>query len=170
LEITAVVAIYGAVIATISLAASIWLGMVELNRQKSKIKIHLGQGVLHNELGPSESFIVIDAVNTGGGVIIITSVGWITSDKKKLAHLKPYLLDLPFELEERRKCTFYLPARIYREIEERKKISKIFFADETGKVWTRKIPRKTLKIWETMDNKGWKIIWDDQLGIWYTVK
>ena len=75
MEITTVVAVYGAVIATISLAASIWLGIVELNRHKSNISIHLGQGVIQNELGPSESFIAIDAVNTGSGSIIITS--WV---------------------------------------------------------------------------------------------
>ena len=170
MEITTVVAVYGAVIATISLAASIWLGIVELNRHKSNINIHLGQGVIQNELGPSESFIAIDAVNTGSGSIIVTSVGWITSDKKKLAYLKPYLLDLPFELKEKRKCTFYLPARFYREIEDREKIKTVFFADETGKVWTRKIPRKTHNVWEAMDNKGWKIAWDDQLKIWYPIK
>ncbi len=170
MEITTVVAVYGAVIATISLAASIWLGIVELNRHRSNISIHLGQGVIQNEFGPSESFITIDAVNTGSGSIIITYVGWITSDKKKLTYLKPYLLDLPFKLEEKRKCTFYLPARLFREIEDKKKIKSIFFADETGKIWMRKIPRKARGIWETMDNKGWKIVWDDQLGIWYPVK
>ena len=170
MDITTAVAVYGAIIATISLSASIWLGIAELSRHKSRISIRLGQGVMHNEQGPSESFIIVDAVNTGSGSIILTSIGWITSNKKKLSYLNPYLLTLPFELEEKRKCTFYLPARLYREIEGRKKIKAVFFTDEAGKTWTRRVPQKTLRIWDTMDNKGWKIVWDDQLKIWYPVE
>jgi len=57
MDVTSIVAVYGAVIATISLGASIWLGIVELNRYKPRIRIQLGQGVMQSELGPSESFI-----------------------------------------------------------------------------------------------------------------
>jgi len=166
--VTTLVATCGATLATLSFILSVWLGIIEVNRLKSKVQMRPSQGCLYANGKASESFVPIDAVNTGRGSVVLTGVGWILSNRKKLYYTNCYNLNLPFQLDERRACRFSLPARLFRELDDKDRIVSAFFEDETGRLWKAKVTRKMRAIWESMNNPGWKIARNDGLKVWYT--
>ena len=166
---TTIIATYGSIIATISFVASLWLGVIEVKRHKPRIEIRVGQGVLIVDKQPSESFIIVEAVNMGFSPITITGVGWILSNGKKIQCTNPFRLELPYKLDQQSVCSFYLPARWYREIEERDKIISAYFQDGLGSMWKGRVNKSNRKLWETMNNDGWKLRWDEEQKRWGVV-
>ena len=114
--ITTVIAIYGASIATISMAASIWLGVLELKKKRPKISIMIGERILFSEsIGASEPVMLAQAMNVGLGSQKIVSVQLQLSNKTPLTFLGSYKLKLPFELDENRSCDFIIPCRLLKK-------------------------------------------------------
>ena len=168
LAITTAVAVYGALVATFSLAASIWLGIAELNRHKPRLKVAPNTGVLVDAMERnSEPLILVEAINTGAGKLRITGVGFTLTKGRKHQFIRPYLLTVPFDLEERRKATLYYACRWLRDKEDKDQITGGFFRDETGKDWKCRIRKKTIRAWADMTSDGWMIQWDPQLQMFF---
>ena len=166
--ITTAIAIYGAVLASTSLAISIWLGRAELNRHKPKLKVTPTEGVLVDAGGNnSEHFALIEAVNTGEGTIHITGVGWLVRGRKKHQFIRPYMLNLPLDLAERRKATLYYACRWLREYKDNERIVGAYFHDETGNDWKCRISGRTLRRWRSRTSDGWLIQWDPRSSRYY---
>jgi hypothetical protein len=168
LDLTAAIATYGAVVATLSLAASIWLGLAELNRHKPRLKVIPNTGVLVDGMDRnSEPLVLVEAINTGSGKLRITGVGFTLTKGRKQQFMRPYLLTVPFDVEERRKATLYYACRWLRDKEDTAEITGAFFQDETGKVWKCRLRKKTLRRWAAKTSKGWLIQWDPQLHAFF---
>jgi len=161
--LTTIIAVYGAILATLSFIASIWLGVVELNRHKQKVSVQATDMIarLYDELGaPSESFIGIKAINVGEGPINIVGVGWLLSDNSFIQILNPYMLTLPTVLKERSSITFLFACRWLREMKYKDKIVGIFFKDEIDQIWKAKVTKRMLKKWINAKHEGWSVDWD----------
>ena len=167
LAVTTAVAVYGALVATLSLAASIWLGFAELNRHKPRLKIIPNTGVLVDAAGHnSEPLVLVEAINIGAGRLRITGVGWSLTKGRKHQFINPYLLTVPFDLEARRKATFYFACRWLREKEDKDQIVGAFFQDETGKVWKCRTRKKKIRAWAAMTSNGWRIRFDPDIQMY----
>ena len=160
--ITLSIAIYGAVLATLGFILSVILAIHEIAKQRPKIKVIARNARINYDNGKSSELLIsIEAVNTGSGSLVLTGVGWVLKDKSKLQILKPYLLELPIKLDERRKCCAYVPCREgFRELKNNKEIIGVFYQDETGQQWNSKISRKQKNLWMEPTNDGLKIIWN----------
>lgn len=166
--ITIAIAIYGAVLGTLSLILSIVLAVIEFNRRRPKVKVTAMYGQLINDDGKtSEPLIIIDAVNVGNGSIVLTAVGWLLAGGNKQQIIKPFMLNLPMKLEERRKCITYRACRWFREDDDNKQIVAFYFQDETGVLWKSKITQKQRKLWLNAKNDGWQIMWNPKHGSYY---
>ncbi|MGD0707445.1 MAG: hypothetical protein ABSA51_03215 [Anaerolineaceae bacterium] len=163
LSLTTAIAVYGAVIATLSLIISTWLGILKLKSHKPNIKISLFYGNLFDANGEiSEPLIIVEAINIGTGAITITSVGWLFYSKEKLVVIHPYKLILPIEVYERKKITFYFPCRWLNQVKDSDKITAVFFSDETNNTWKCKISKNKLKQWKNSPSEGWQIEWNEK--------
>jgi len=165
---TTAIAVYGAIVATLSLAASVWLGVAELNRHKPRLKITANTGcLLDGNDKSSEPLVMIEAINTGAGKIHITGIGWFLSNGHRWQVRDPYLLKVPFDLAERKKATFHYACRWLRDKADTKEIAGAYFKDETGRECRRRTSRKTLRRWAGMTSDGWLIQWEPRLKLYY---
>jgi len=160
---TNAVALYGAIIATISMFFSIILGIKELRKdqQKLKIKSSLGRIILDNNL-QSESLIIIEGQNRGFVPVCINGVGWLLNDGTKLQILNPYLLKLPYDVNPRKNLIFYFPSRWFNSLSENNKIVGFYFKNEQGKMWKMKIFEKMKVLWSQSKNDGFLIEWNKE--------
>lgn len=158
--ITLVIAIYGAILATLGFILSVILAIHELTKQHAKLRVKASHARIHySDNKWSELLISIEAMNTGSGSILLTGVGWILEDGSKIQIGKPYLLDLPVKLDERGRCSAYVTCRWFRDHERNKQIVGVFYQDETGQQWKSRIPRKERLLWMKSGNDGLKIVW-----------
>jgi len=149
---------YAAVLATISIIASIILGYLEVRRHRPRVKVTAKYGVLSDaQRGNSEPLIFLEAVNNGSGSIAISGVGWLLKGGRKIMYTAPPLMSLPHVLLERRKCTTNIPCRSYNNDEDRGSYRRPFFQDETGEVWKGRITRSERRLWANAPNTGYKV-------------
>jgi len=130
------VAWYGAIVATISVVASIVLGMITLLRDRASIKIEISHGFLLYGPSPSENlYIFIEASNKGRRPVTLTSVGFKLKNGHNIVFTKSR--ELPKELTEGKS---YQELVIKKEIERdcqklKTSIKYAWFKDATGKVY-----------------------------------
>jgi hypothetical protein len=168
LVITTAIAVYGALIATLSLAASIVLGVNELKRHRARLKVVARRAILIDGFDkPSEPFISVEAINVGSGSIRISSFGFYLRDKSKLHIINPYLLNLPIDVDERRKVSTYYAFRWFRSLRKRSEILGVYFQDETGKMWRAKFTKKQKKQFEEATGEGYLVEWNPSLRAFY---
>lgn len=161
---TTAIAIYGAILASV-------LAILEIKRRQPRIRVKASLGVLWSDDGkPSEPFIIIEAVNLGQGPVTFDNFGWLNRDGSKQVILKPYLLEFPFTLDERKRCNAYYACRWFQENEENRQISAAFFQDQTGTIWTTKISSKQRRLWLAAKKMGHLLMWNQELRAYYWVK
>jgi len=166
--LTTVLAVYGSVLATLGFGLSLWLGIQEISRHKPRLRIVPGQGRLIDGNGRnSESMVLIKAINIGGGSLTITGVGWLLEDKHRVQIIRPYMIQLPAELRERKTLTFYFASRWLSQLKEVDRIVGAFFRDETENMWTCRVSRRTLRRWRTAEPDGWFLEWDESLQTYF---
>jgi hypothetical protein len=168
IQLTTIIATYGAIIATLSLTLSLLLGIYEIRRDKALIKVSIDYGTLmfhDNEL--SEPFLLVNVINTGKGKVVLNSFGFLMKDDSRQVITSPYILNLPHELEERRSCVAGYSVRWFKENKRKDDIVAVFIGDETGKQWKSKITKKMKKKWSTLKQEGVKIDWSTELKTYY---
>jgi hypothetical protein len=150
--ITAIVAIYGAVLSTI-------IAINELRKNRPKVKVSASIGRLYSSDGqPSEPVILIEAINIGTGVVALNGVGWLGKDGFKQHIIAPYPPRvLPVDLQERKLCTTAFACRWFCENIENSKVEAVYFQDQTGRKWISKIDEKQRELWLSAKNDGWKL-------------
>lgn len=167
-DLTTAIAVYGAVLATLGFGLSLWLGIAELRRYRPRIKVTVSEGRLIDGNGvSSEHMILVQALNTGGGSLTITGVGWLLDDGDRLQCIKPYMLSFPVELRERKKLTFYFPSRWLGMNKDADRIVGAFFQDEIGNIWKCRIKKKRIRDWKKVPAKGWLLEWDANLQMYF---
>jgi hypothetical protein len=91
--VTMGIAVYAAIIASVSLVLSIVLGVHELRKNKPKIKVKVSAGYLIDGDGkPSERMIIFEGLNSGLIDVILTGCGWLAKNGTKYQPEKPHLL------------------------------------------------------------------------------
>ncbi len=171
--ITLIIAVYGAVLGTLSLLASIFLGVAEFKRNRPNMRVTATTASLTNALGKwSESLVCLTASNIGQRSITLTSVGFLLPTKDKMQMLTPYHPEtptktgLPAEIVEGKSFAVFYPCRIFREIQDINKINAVYFGDQTGKMWTRKVSRHDRDTWLGIESKGWRLEWNPEMRVW----
>ncbi len=168
--ITIIIAVYGAVLATLGFVLSIVLGINELRKERPKIKVKSFFGSLIDSDGKSsETLILFEAHNTSLVPIIITACGWLGEKGMKYQFIKPYLLELPKQLKSRRKVTAYYACRWFRDYKDKYKVIGFYFADEEGNIWKVKVSKKQKQLWESVNNNGYLIEWDKDMHSYFRV-
>jgi len=163
-NLTTAIAIYGATLATLGFLLSLWLGIIELRRNRPCVRVTASGGSLIDGNGvSSEYMILIEALNIGHGPLIITGVGWLLDNRRKLQYIKPYMLSFPVELLERKKITFSFPSRWLRKTKDVDRIIGAYFRDEMGNTWKCRIRKKRIRNWKNTPAKGWLLEWDADL-------
>jgi hypothetical protein len=166
--VTIIIAVYGAVLATLSFVLSLVLGIKEMQKQFPRIKVKLTSGSLIDSDGKSsETLIIFEANNNGQFAVEITGCGWLALNREKYQFIKPYLLKLPYTLEPHRKIQTYFCCRWFRDLPYKEKINGIFFVDEVGNQWNLEINKMQLRQWETTESKGYLIEWNKNLQEFY---
>jgi len=166
--ITIIIAVYGAVLATLGFGLSLVLGVNELQKQLPKIKVKLTSGSLIDRDGKSiEPLIIFEAYNNSQFAVEITGCGWLALNRERYQFIKPYLLKLPYTLEPHRKIETYFCCRWFRDLPYKEKINGIFFVDDGGNQWNLKINKKQLQQWENAQSKGYLIEWNKNLQEFY---
>lgn len=156
--LTTIIAIYGAILATLSLILSIILAIIEVRRHMAQVVVSAKHGYITDNFGKSsEPVIIITAINKGNGSISITGVGWFLKDGGKKQFLQPYNLQLPYVLQERRSCSTVFPCRSFKSYSDNEDIKAAFFQDETGKIWKGNISRIQRNLWLNAKDHGWHI-------------
>lgn len=168
--ITIIIAVYGAVLATLGFVLSIVLGVNELRKERPKIKVKSSFGSLIDSDGKSsELLILFEAHNTSLVPIIITGCGWLGERGKKYQFIKPYLLELPMRLTSRRKVTAYYACRWFRDYKDKDKVIGFYFADEESNIWKAKVSKKQKQSWEKANNNGYLIEWNKDMQSFFRV-
>jgi len=162
---TTAIAVYGALLATISFGLSLWLGILKYKEKMPNLRVTHSVGRLIDGFGKSsEQMIFFEGLNVGSGQISITGVGWILKDGTKLQYMRPYQLKIPSEIPERKKATFYFPCRWLKKEERAGDIRWAFYNDEMGKTWKRRIPKRKISKWLNIESDGWELEWDESLS------
>jgi len=162
---TTAIAVYGALLATLSFGLSLWLGILKVKEKMPKLRISQSISRFIDSFGKSsEQMIEIEGLNVGRGQITITGVGWILIDGTKLQYMRPYLLKIPAEIQERKKVIFYFPCRWLKKEEHAEDIRWAFFIDEMGKTWKKRLPKRKIKKWLKIEPDGWELEWDETLS------
>jgi hypothetical protein len=170
-DLTQILAIYGAVISTVSIVLALILGITELKRNTPRVKIlKKEQTFIFADNLDSEPFIGIEIQNLGTVPITITGVGWMKKDGSRIQFLNQYLLSLPAELKPRKSITFYSACRRFSELKEIKELSHSFFQDELGEIWKRSISEKDKKDWSSRSGGYYLIEWDPTRHLWYPIQ
>jgi len=166
--VTTVIAVYGAVVATLGFVLSIVLGIHELRRERPRVRVTLDTGHLAN-IGKinSEPLILVEAVNTGKGDVLLENFGFLLKGGSKQVIIRPYMIELPFNLEERRRLTAYYACRWFRENKANDKIVAAFFKDVTGAMWKAKITSKMRRRTLDAPDTGYLIEWSPELMAYY---
>ena len=156
---TLIIAIYGAILGTISLAASIALGIAEFKRNRPNLRVEARHArIVDRSKGNSEPLISLDAINTSQRAITLTCVGWLTTNKKeRLQILSPYYLTFPIPLPEGKSCSAFVPCRIFKQNAQANCIIGLYFKDKTGKEWRGKVSRKDREMWIQAASDGWRL-------------
>jgi hypothetical protein len=97
----------------------------------------------------------------------ITGFGFIQKDGVRQIIFNPYLLELPYKLNERRKCVGYYTVRWFQENDKVNDITEVFFEDETGNTWKAKITKKLRRNWIDWEIEGVRIEWSPSLQTYY---
>jgi hypothetical protein len=159
-QLTTVIAIYGAILATLGLALSLWLGIIEVKRHRTRVRVNPSRGRLIDPKGNnSEPMILVEAINIGNGMVTITGVGWLLDNKHRLQVIRPYMLLLPYELHECKKLTFIYPCRCLDQLKDSDRIVGAFFSDEVGNLWKCRIPKRVVRQWKAASPDGWLLEW-----------
>lgn len=150
--IPSLLALYGAILSTI-------LAIHELRKNRPMLKVTASFGYFYDVSGkPSESVILIKAVNVGFGKMPLVACGFLKVDNSTYQLLKPYPPSiLPLDLEERKACTVGFSCKSFREKLDNKKIKAVYFQDQSGKMWIGRIGRKNRKLWLSSKDDGWKL-------------
>lgn len=130
------VAWYGAIVATISVIASIILGMITLLRDRASIKIKISHGFLVYSPSLSEDlYIFIEAINKGRRPVTLTSLGFKLKNGNNIVFTKSR--ELPKELTEGKSYQEWISKKeIERDCQKLKtSIKYAWFKDATGKVY-----------------------------------
>ncbi len=170
-QLTQIIAIYGAFVATVSLVLSIVLGINELRRNQPKITVGVHSGrLLDDHEKNSEPMIMVDVVNHGQLDVTITGFGWLLKGGNKHMQIHPYLLTLPAKLNPRQTITVPFAYRWFRKFEDQYDVTAFFFQDATGNTWKRSVSKKQIKEWVTASVDGKFIVeWNENQGIWTTI-
>ena len=123
--ITTIVAVYGAILSTISIGIHIFTQLIS-NRPKVKVKIYIGF-VADPLSGKTPPVLFISALNPGQKVVTLSSAGLVLPDKNQLVLPNPYTnVTLPHELLPGKSCHIWI---------ETKEIAKVLKANGfSGKV------------------------------------
>ncbi|MCW5877670.1 MAG: hypothetical protein KIS80_02230 [Anaerolineales bacterium] len=115
-EVTIYIAVYGAIVATLSFVLSLVLGVHKLNQNKPKIRMSFDVARLTSPSGKqSEPLINVKIVNKGSAKVIVNSCGWLRKDKSNAFVLNPYRVDFPCTLEPGNSLSIRLPIRDFIE-------------------------------------------------------
>jgi len=137
------VAWYGAIVATISVIASIILGTITLLRDRASIKVKISHGFL--VYGPNlgeDLYIFIEASNKGRRPVTLTSVGFELKNGHNIVFTKSR--ELPKELTEGKSYQEWVSKKeIGRDCQKLKtSIRYAWFKDATGKVYKKRYKLK----------------------------
>jgi len=135
--VTAIVAVYGAVLSTIS-----WLaGRREKRRQ---VTVRLAFGVPLYGHGPGDQQVLIDASNAGHRPVNLVAVGFRLPDKRVIPLIQPSAIPpLPLDLTEGKNCIVmvdpHVLSRTLREAGFPRKVKLVgFFRDAVDQTYTSK--------------------------------
>ncbi len=163
-NITTWLAIYGAVLSTVSITLGLVLGIRELRKYKPNVKLMKTNAVFTDSNGKvSESFISITAENHGLISITITGAGWFLKNKSRDQQLNPYLLTLPYELKPNKTVSFYYACRWFAEMKRVEEITGSFFQNELGKTWVIPVPKREKANWLSKKSEGYLVEWNPTL-------
>jgi hypothetical protein len=147
--ISIILALYNAVRSTI-------LGIQEIKRRRPEIRVSAAHGYVFDVGIPSEPVIVIEAVNDGDGIVYLNSMGFLQEGDKRYAIYEPYPPGiLPSDLDERRKLTTVFACRWYRDRLDPSIVIGVYFKDETGREWKKKVDKEERDFWEKSYGDGW---------------
>lgn len=166
---TSLLAMYGAVISTVSLLIALFLGLIEYRRERVHVKVEIDRGSVGFGDGLwSEPFILVKAVNSGKGGVKLNSFGFLLEGGRKHQLINLYTLELPAMLEERSSLTAYYAVRWFQETPERDEYIGAYFTDDTGKMWKGSLsPIERRKLIELNTDSGIKIEWSQKLELFY---
>lgn len=159
--VTICIALYGAFLSTL-------LGIYELNKNKPSIKLSFSTGsLIEKDMRSSELMIILSALNKGQTKIVLTGCGWTSSDKHKYHIAFPCLITFPYVLEPHRKADVYFACRWFKDLPDKEKINGIYFEDEEGNTWRKRIRKKDKVSWEKTHSQGYLIEFDYDQKIFY---
>lgn len=168
IQLTTIIATYGAILATLGFILSLILGVHEIRKDRAQIKLSIDSGTLiFHDNKVSESFLLVKAVNSGKGKVILNSFGFIMKDGSSQVIIEPYILELPHELEERRSCVAGYAVRWFNGNDRKDDIIAVYLGDETGNRWKAKITRKMKKRWSNLEQVGVKVDWSPELKTYF---
>jgi len=151
--IPTIISIYGAILSTI-------LAIHQLRKNKAKIRVSVKLGRYYNATHkPSEPAIIFEAINVGSGKVSLTTCGWLLKDKTVLQIIDPYPKNtIPHFLEERKNVSVGYPCRLFKNKKNDLKIIGVYFKDETGKFWKKRVSKKEINLWISAKNEGWHFL------------
>ena len=139
------VAWYGAIVATISVIASIILGSVTLLRDRTKVKIKVSEGFLvYGRKLSDKSQIFIEAINIGRRTVTLEGAGFTLKNGKHMVILEPLNIRFPHELKEGRSCQIFTDQEeLLGDIKkEKSEVVYAWYRDATSKIYKTKFKLK----------------------------
>ncbi len=136
--VTAVVAIYGAILSTYTLIQ---------NRQEKqrRVSVKLSNGFLHyGNDGLSPAMLLLEATNPGDRTVILNTAGLSLPDGKTVAFLNPQSnVSFPHSLAEGNSCIVWTPLKeLARQLRQEGYSGKVklvgFFRDQLGRLYKSK--------------------------------
>ena len=166
-EITTIIAVYGAVLATLGFILSLILGINEIRKGKPKLEVKLRHATLYSpDYKPSEPLLSAEILNKGSLPVVLSSCGWLNKDNTKSVFLNPYHTKLPHTLKPGRSVSFYLAVRWIRDSANFEQTRSFFVQSEIGKIWKSRLSKKLRKSLKEIKLTGWKILWNEDQKIY----
>jgi len=111
--LTALVALYGAVLATYNF-------IVQLKGRKASVKVQISQGFIASPLGASEPMVILSALNVGEKAVTLCEQGFILPNGMRMVYPDPLSdVGFPHELTPGKSCRVWTEAAGFaRELKE----------------------------------------------------
>ena len=152
-ELTAILAIWGASLSTLTAMIRI----IEFFRNRTRIVVRARTAVFDSGTGlQSKPVICIEIINKGSKPVVLSSLGWLQKNKRRLAFQENPGLKLPHILEPGRSTETYRLLEWFRTTSssEVENITGVYVKDQTDKDWIGKIKGRQKQNWLTNEEDG----------------
>jgi hypothetical protein len=149
--ITVVLAIYGAGLSTI-------LAIREWRRSRPSLRVTAEHGYVIDQGDYSEPVLAMKAANVGSGSIYVSGAGFTNRDGGSQVVAQPYPRGIiPVELKQGESVLTVYACRWVRESLDHEKIVGVFFQDQTGKRWARRLNKDEKAFCLASRGSGWAL-------------